>query len=304
MIRFASALLVTIWLAGCASHAPAPVVDLGGPPAAEAKTATAVAEVKPGFYAVKKGDTLYSIALEHGQSYRDMAAWNYIEDPNRIQIGQQLRVIPPEGATAVAVAKPVLAPAAVEVRPIGAVPAGGDSLKREPKGGKQPYSPQALALLQQAENPPPVAPVKLAERPADKPAERPIDKPVALPGDNVEWIWPASGKVTAGFVEGSNKGVDLAGKTGDPVLAAGAGKVVYVGTGIRGYGKMVIIKHNPAFLSVYAHNSQILVKEEQFVGKGQKIAEVGNTDSDQSKLHFEIRHMNKPVDPLKYLPAK
>ncbi len=116
-------------------------------------------------------------------------------------------------------------------------------------------------------------------------------------------MWPATGKLVTGFSDTANlKGIDIAGKEGQPVAASAAGKVVYAGTGLRGYGKLVIIKHNATYLSAYAHNREILVKEGQQVAKGQKIAEMGNTDSDQVKLHFEIRRQGKPVDPLKYLP--
>ncbi len=320
MIRRLTIVLIAAWTAGCADYPPAPVEDRSSAPVADVSAAPPV-EAKPGYYVVKKGDTLYSIALDHGQGYRDVAAWNNLEDPNRIQVGQQLRVVAPEGPAAVAVAQPIAGPGQIEVRPIDASPApaapaaptrpaaavavaGGDVLKREPKGGKVAYSEQALAAMQRPEiqAPPLAAPRPAETRPQDKPAEKPA---AIAPGtDSVDWIWPAGGKVVSGFVEGTNKGVDLGGRTGEPVFAAGAGKVVYVGTGIRGYGKMVIIKHNAAFLSVYAHNSQILVKEDQMVGKGQKIAEIGSTDSDQPMLHFEIRHQNKPVDPLKYLPAR
>lgn len=132
-------------------------------------------------------------------------------------------------------------------------------------------------------------------------ADKPVEKAAAT---ETTWAWPSSGKVLAGFSEGSNKGVDIAGKTGDPVLAAGDGKVVYAGTGLRGYGKLVIVKHDATFLSAYAHNSQILVKEGQSITRGQKIAEVGSSDSDQPKLHFEIRRQGKPVDPIQYLPKR
>jgi lipoprotein NlpD len=122
--------------------------------------------------------------------------------------------------------------------------------------------------------------------------------------DRVNWSWPVSGKVVAAYSEAANlKGIGIGGKAGQPVLASAAGKVVYAGSGLRGYGKLVIIKHNKTYLSVYAHNSEILVKEGQTVSKGQKIAEMGNTDADQVKLHFEIRRQGKPVDPLRYLPA-
>jgi len=143
-------------------------------------------------------------------------------------------------------------------------------------------------------------------KPESKPETKPEAKPAeaSVSGDEIAWIWPANGKTLATFSEGGNKGVDIAGKTGDPVIAAGDGKVVYSGTGLRGYGKLVIIKHNNTYLSAYAHNQNILVKEGQSVSKGQKIAEMGNTDADQVKLHFEVRRQGKPVDPLKYLPPR
>jgi lipoprotein NlpD len=123
--------------------------------------------------------------------------------------------------------------------------------------------------------------------------------------DELDWSWPVNGKVLAGFGDNQNaKGMDIAGKIGQPVKAAAPGKVVYSGSGLRGYGKLIIIKHNKTFLSAYAHNNQIMVKEGQVVAKGYKIAEMGDSDTDQAKLHFEIRQLGKPVDPLKYLPQQ
>ena len=295
-------------LAGCASQPPAPVSDRSGGGAA----APVAAEVRPGYYAVKKGDTLYRIALDHGQDYKDVVAWNNLENPNRIEVGQQLRMVPPEG-TPVAVTKPVTASAPVEVKPVAAVPVAPvpaststAMLKRDPKGGKLPYSEENLASLRGADGVPAAAtptvpPVPAVETPA-------ADKPAAPASeDGIDWAWPASGKLLAGFTESGttpNKGLDITGKTGESVLAAAAGKVVYVGSGLRGYGNLVIVRHSAAFLSAYAHNSKILVKEGAAVTKGQKIAEIGSSDTDQTKLHFEIRRQGKPVDPAKYLPPR
>ena len=117
-------------------------------------------------------------------------------------------------------------------------------------------------------------------------------------------MWPAAGSVVAGFDDAKNKGLDIAGKAGEPVLAAADGKVVYAGAGLRGYGNLIILKHNNTFLTAYAHNQTLLVKEDQSVKKGQKIAEMGNTDADRVKLHFEIRRSGKPVDPSRYLPGR
>ncbi len=210
----------------------------------------------------------------------------------------------------------------VEVRPVapaGSAPAAppADGVRREPKGGKVPYSEQAWAQAQKPEAPAPVAAARVEPkpevRPEVKPETKPEPKPEARPdskaepaanGDRLDWGWPASGKIIAGFNETSSKGVDLAGKPGDPVLAAAGGRVVYAGTGLRGYGKLVIVKHDNSFLSAYAHNQALLVKEGQAVTKGQKIAELGDTDSDRPKLHFEIRRQGKPVDPGKFLPPR
>jgi lipoprotein NlpD len=122
--------------------------------------------------------------------------------------------------------------------------------------------------------------------------------------DDLGWIWPVNGTVLAGFDEVKNKGLDIGGKAGDPVLAAADGRVVYAGAGLRGYGNLIILKHNNTYLTAYAHNQTLLIKEDQTVRKGQKIAEMGSTDSDQVKLHFEVRRQGKPVDPARYLPAR
>lgn len=294
------ALLALLAIAGCASKSPAPVIDRSTQP-------SAAAPASQDLYTVKKGDTMYSIALDHGLDYKDLVAWNNIENPNRILVGQQLRVKRPGGAADgvapdVAVAQPIVSAPAIEKR---ALDGNTDALKREPKAGKEPYSEQALALAQgqaKAPEPPANAVVKPDVKAETKAEAEP--KPPALVGDELAWIWPANGKIVATYSEGGNKGVDIAGKAGDPVIAAGEGKVVYSGTGLRGYGKLVIVKHNNTYLSAYAHNQNILVKEGQSVSKGQKIAEMGSSDADQVKLHFEVRRQGKPVDPLKYLPQR
>lgn len=294
-------------LAGCASKYPAPVVDRGTPQGAAPGVVVPVSNT----YTVKAGDTIYSIAREHGMDFRELIAMNRIENPNQLSVGRVLKVKPRSDtpSSEVAVTAPVISDVVV-ARPIGdgqvieRRPAGTntETLKREPKAGKEPYSDQALASAQnQGQTKPAEAPV-IAAKPEPKPEEKPAD-PAAV-GDEVPWIWPANGKVIGTFSENGSKGVDIAGKSGDPVVAAGDGKVVYSGTGLRGYGKLVIIKHNATYLSAYAHNQNILVKEGQSVTKGQKIAEMGNTDADQVKLHFEVRRQGKPVDPLKHLPPR
>ena len=231
---------------------------------------------KPGYYTVKPGDTLIRIGLDTGQSQKDITRWNALENPNVIEVGQVLRVTPPTGGSTVAVAKPVASSTVVST-PIGAtVPAKASSA---------------------AASSPVAAPAVVAVAPAASSAAGAGD-------DELGWIWPGHGAVIAGFDEVKNKGLDIAGASGDPVVAAAEGKVVYAGAGLRGYGNLIILKHNNTYLTAYAHNKTLLVKEDQTVKKGQKIAEMGDSDADRVKLHFEVRRQGKPVDPAKYLPAK
>ena len=182
-----------------------------------------------------------------------------------------------------------------------------DNYKTQPKALKEPWSEQALRDVTRnavapapAPVPEPVAPAAVA-RVEPKPEPKPAG--AADLDETPSWMWPATGKLVTGLSENPNlKGIDIAGKSGQPVVASAAGKVVYAGSGIRGYGKLIIVKHNATWLSAYAHNRDILVKEGQQVAKGQSIAEMGNTDADQVMLHFEIRRRGTPVDPLKFLP--
>lgn len=290
-------------LTGCVSTSPAPVVDHssggGGTKSSQA--------VGPGYHTVKKGDTLYSLALEHGQDYRDIAGWNYITDPNLIAIGQVLRVLPPQSeATSTAVTTaPINSGAVVEQRPLDGAstlvvtPAANTAvLKREPRVNKEPYSDALYTSLQK----PQAAQTTASAPSAATPAPTSTTATETASTDGLSWIWPASGKVIGNFAQ--SKGVDIAGKAGDSVLAAADGRVVYTGNSLRGYGNLVIIKHNTNYLTAYAHNQKILVKEQQEVKRGTKIAEMGKTDSDVVKLHFEVRRQGSPVEPLNYLPKK
>jgi len=306
MIRVLAFVLPSLLLAGCFSQQPVPAVD---------RNSTAQSRVAPtqpsgpGYYTVRRGDTLYRIALDNGQAYTDIAAWNNIVNPSSIREGQVLRIAPPglvENGGAV-VAKPIDSGAGIESRSLdqpaasSPVPSHSGSIKREPRVGKEPYSDEAYARLNSTGE----AAAKPAEtRVEAKPEPAAAVPPVATGPDDVPWLWPTAGKLVAPYSEAGNKGLDFAGKAGDPVLAAGDGKVVYAGAGLRGYGELVIVKHNGTFLSAYAHNRKILVKEGQQVSRGQKIAEMGNTDADSVKLHFEIRKQGKPVDPAQYLPKR
>jgi len=300
--------------APASSEAPAKAVSevpAVEPPVAEAAPKRAPVGVenagKPGYYTVQKGDTLIRIGLDAGQNYRDIARWNAIENPNKIEIGDVYRVVPPEEP---AVAKAVVS-GRLSVTPLPPVPAAAAT----PPKATSPAAPAAAVTA--APVPPPAKaatpttaqasePIAAAPVPQKPPVPVAPAAPAAVAADDaLEFAWPAKGEVIAGFDETKNrKGIDLAGGAGDPVLAAAEGKVVYAGEGLRGYGKLIIIKHNNTFLTAYAHNQTILVKEDQSVKKGQKIAEMGNSDSDRVKLHFEIRERGRPVDPMKYLRSR
>lgn len=221
----------------------APVEDRGADPALASKVDPATlpgAENagKPGYYTVQRGDTVWRIATRHGQPWRNIVRWNELPNADVIEVGQVLRVVPPEGA---AVATQTTAGAARASAPAAA--------------------------------------------------------------SSTQFIWPAKGQVISSF-SADSKGIGIAGNAGDPVEAAAAGKVVYAGSGLRGYGNLVIVQHDDTYITAYAHNQKILVHEDENVRKGQKIAEMGSSDADRTKLHFEVRQQGKPVDPLKYLPAR
>jgi lipoprotein NlpD len=331
------AVAAVLILAGCMTRPPAPVVERAPvilePPVPLPAAPARAPEVPPQLYTVKRGETLAQIALDHGVDYRELAAWNNIENPNVIRVGQVLALSPPGQAgvvpsgvvTAPLVTTPSIAPSN-DTRALMTTQGHGNTptFKSEPRAMKLPYSGQALAQLEHAPvsaasspapastpSSPTAAPVAPATTPgstnianATPPPSRPESARVPEIDDaKVDWGWPTSGKVIAGFSESANlKGIDIGGKAGQPVLASAAGRVVYAGAGLRGYGKLVIVKHNNTYLSAYAHNREILVKEGQQVSKGQKIGEMGDTDADQVKLHFEIRRLGKPIDPTKFLP--
>lgn len=308
--------LITILSACNTPRSPAPVTDRGTASRGAAAPATAAAPQhtgdQRGYYTVRKGDTLLRIALEFGQNYRDLVAWNNLANPNDIKVDQVLRVAQPDVVAGAPQAGSVSVGSGVEVRALGTPPSttnGTIPNKGGPHGEKRPYSESALAELQKPEstsNTTNAAAVTPATAPIVTRPSAPTPPAVASSAaddDSVTWIWPTDGKVASGFDDGK-KGIDIAGKSGQQVVAASGGKVMYAGSGIRGYGNLVIVKHTSNLLSAYAHNKTILVKEGQTVTKGQKIAEMGNSDSDVVKLHFEIRQQGKPVDPSKFLPAR
>jgi len=276
------ALLSACVLAGCANkNRPAPVEDRS-PNATKAPVkmiAGADNSGKPGYYSVKSGDTLIRIGMDNGQSWRDIARWNNIENPNLIETGQVLRVTPPEET-------------GVVVRPVSST-----NVVTSPAPASAASAPATATNTAAVRPPASAASPPNSSTPANNLANTDSVE------ETVSFQWPTRGNVLAGFDEVKNKGIDISGKAGDPVLAAADGKVVYAGSGLRGYGNLVILKHNNTYLTAYAHNQSLLVKEDQAIKRGQKIAEMGNSDADQVKLHFEIRRQGKPVDPAKYLPA-
>jgi lipoprotein NlpD len=276
-----SALMVT---AGCSTRRvaqPAPVEDRTTGAVVDAKLLPGAENAgKPGYYTVRPGDTLFRIALDSGQNWRDVQSWNNMANPNAIEVGQVLRVAPPVAATTATVAPTAVATTgAATVSPItttGVV--------------SRPLTASSTASTSSS--------TTAAATPA------PATTPDAAPGDELEFIWPAKGQLVATFDEAKNKGVSIAGRLGDPVVAAASGRVVYAGAGLRGYGNLIILKHNNTYLTAYAHNQALLVREDQAVRQGQKIAEMGSSDADRVKLHFEVRRLGKPVDPLEHLPKQ
>ena len=254
-----------------------------------------------GGYTVRRGDTLLRIALDHGQNYRDLVAWNNLSDANDIKVGQVLRVAPlapvVERKSAGVTTSPISMPP-VDTRASTAAVA-----PRKPV----PVTPPPASRPGDIASTPAGEPVRAADAvvpPVTPGAAGTPAAPAAAEEERVSWIWPSDGKVVGTFEEGKNKGIDIAGKLGQRVMAASGGKVMYAGSGIRGYGNLVIVKHSNNVLSAYAHNRAIVVKEGDPVVKGQTIAEMGNSDSDSVKLHFEIRQQGKPVDPSRFLPSR
>lgn len=293
-----------VWLAGCASQVPAPVTEMRSPVRIEAPKATPtaqpVAPVVPiapveKLYVVQQGDTLFGIARMHNLNPRDLAAWNNLDDANLIVAGQRLRLAPPAPASVVgagAEARPVTVGGAVVARPLDVTTAAAPAPDR-------PASPPAP--------PPPPAQPAVPDGPVSLPA--PAQQPAQPAEPGIEWGWPAYGSLLTAFSAGTagaqsiNRGIGIAGTIGDPVLAAAAGRVIFVGVYPR-HGNLVVLLHADGYSTVYAHNRRVLVKEGQSVERGQRIADLGDSDADQPKLHFELRHKGKPLDPLKHLPAR
>jgi len=287
--RSVCVLALSLLMTACASRLDqAPVVDRSGGGTLStqaAQPAVPLGPPPPGYYRVKPGDTLYRIALENGQNYRDISAWNNLTNPNQIEVDQLLRVVPPGANTA------ALTPG-VSTAPIG----GGAAVQSAPLGSTSPAAGVAAPPLYGS----------AANNAASAPSANPgaASDSTAGAAGNVAFTWPVRGPLLGTFNDSTNKGVNIGGAAGDAVKASADGRVVYAGNGLRGYGNLIIIKHDATYLTAYAHNRALMVKEGDAVTKGQKIAEMGNSDSDRVMLHFEVRRQGKPVDPLKYLPPQ
>jgi murein DD-endopeptidase MepM/ murein hydrolase activator NlpD len=223
-------------------------------PLAAALAACGSAPVAPGYYRVQRGDTVTKIARVHHESVQSIVRWNTLTNPDSIEVGQLLRVVPPGTKGTAATTTTAGAP-----------------LRTSPAGR--------------------AAPSRAAPD-------------TAPPANGISLIWPCGGKLVHGFDGVTYKGIDIANAAGTPILAAAPGTVVYAGNGLRGYGNLLIIKHNADFLTAYAHNRTLLVKEGERVTQGQKIAEMGDTDNDRVALHFELRYGGKSIDPSRYLPSR
>jgi lipoprotein NlpD len=264
--------------------ATTPAVTPAPTPASEpAKPPLADGAARAGYYTVKPGDTLIRIGLDTGQNWKDLVRWNNLENPNVIEVGQSLRVVAPGVDPSGATSRPV-ASTRTEARPLDARP------------GASATAASAPATTAAA----PAAPTS----PTPSPAPAGSTTATREGDEDITWSWPTAVGVSTPFDEARNKGLVFRGKAGDPVLAAADGRVVYAGSGLRGYGNLVILKHSPTYLTAYAHNQTLLVKDDQTVKRGQKIAEMGSTDADGVQLHFEIRKQGKPVDPARLLPPR
>jgi lipoprotein NlpD len=311
-MRFTVFFLALIVVA-CESNPPAPVIERASTtkPTTDGKTVGSANSAtnkdwRPDSHIVKKGDTLFGVGLEYGIDYKEIATANNIAAPYPIKIGQKLDLSSFKTKTATtAVAEPedgvIVTPIKTELPVTGdktvidgkPIPSAVTPVLSEPKAIREPYS---LEALNRANTKP------IANKPTEtRPTEAKSSNANTADEESIGWAWPTQGKVVAAFNETSNKGIDIAGASGQAINAASSGKVIYSGSDLRGYGKLVIVKHNKTYLSVYAHNSKIVVKEGQSVATGQKIAEMGNTDSNSVKLHFEIRRLGKSVDPARYL---
>lgn len=298
--------LMLLALAGCSAPGMAPV-DNRSPAHRTGGARPATPQITPstnGLHTVQRGETLYAIAFANGLDYREIAIWNQLESADRILVGQVLRLTPPTDTVEI---KPLDDEPAPSARPLtdSTEPTGppGPPILREPQAQLLVYSEASWAQVSGAR---PAAPASAATSPAPAVPTPAAPAPAASATSTSldTWLWPVDGALIGRFGAAGGKGIDIAGARDTPVKAVAPGKVVYSGSGLRGYGNLLIIKHAGEFLSAYAHNEAILVKEGDMVAAGQKVALMGDSDADRVKLHFEIRRYGKPLDPLTYLPER
>lgn len=289
----------TALLVGCAIPIIVPVTS-------ESNIVAQDMAIDRGYHVVQKGETLYSIAWSYDVDFRALARWNGIGSDYRIFPGQRLKLSGPK-----------LVVSESESRQKNDENVKTSTVSEAPKARELPNSapslPTTVTVVTEKPNTP-VSPPSVQRESVTTP-QIPPKNSTNLSTPNVDqdwangkpkWLWPTFGKLLQGFSNSptGNKGLNLAGKLSDPVRAAAPGRVVYAGSGLRGFGQLVILKHSEDFLSAYAHNNKLLVKEDDVVKSGQVIAEVGKSGTDIEQLHFEIRYQGKPVDPLKYLPKR
>lgn len=284
VLSLAMLLVASLLLAGCKNTSRlAPIEQLDPPP-----------DIRLHHHTVSRGDTLYSIAWRYGMDYRQLASINSISPPYTIYVGQKLHLGGSDNRYS-SIASSTASPGTQVI----AVPDSGTGVSE-------------VSVVTEVTEDVPVAPVAPSSPPtAVTDVKQDVERDVepARPGagtGKLQWSWPSGGRVITRFsaADPLRKGIDLDGKLGEAVTASAGGNVVYAGSGLTGYGQLIIVKHNEQFLSAYAHNSKLLVAEGQDVKAGQKIAEIGSSGTDHNKLHFEIRREGKPVDPLQYLPAR
>ena len=299
-----SMLLLLTLLVGCAGTAPRDLKPWeANQDASSSRAASSGAKsVKPEYgpklsvgepYTVKRGDTLYAIAFRLGIDFRQLAARNGIKSPYTISVGQVL-----------ATSKPVVV-ASGQSRAQGSVSAQANSGTQSSKPKSKSSSSKGTATKALSKPASSATPkTKSVARTASKPQKKSASKSVEPNRPVSRWRWPSRGKVIRTFAANVHKGIDIAGNRGDPVTSAAAGKVVYAGAGVTGYGSLIIVKHNDTYLSAYGHNERLLVSEGSVVNAGQQIATMGSSGTNSVKLHFELRRQGKPVDPLTLLPKR
>ncbi|MGF1693609.1 murein hydrolase activator NlpD [Photobacterium kagoshimensis] len=292
----ASSLLL---LSACSSHPPAPVSSVNSKYGNVER-----GSFRGSYYQVKKGDTLYFIAYVTGRDVKEIIAHNRLSAPYTIYPGQKLQLWKSKYTA------PVYGKAAPVI--VAKTPSKTTQSKAKPKPKPKP-KPKKTTPVKKAQ---PQAAQKTANKKVDQgrtkeysqntKSNKVVTKSASATNKVDRWIWPTQGRLIAGFSnsENGNKGLDIAGQRGQAVKASAAGHVVYAGNALRGYGNLVIIKHSDDYLSAYAHNDKLLVKEKQAVKAGQKIASMGSSGAKSVRLHFEIRYKGKSVNPMRYLPKQ